>query len=284
MLRLKSIEKCQEVVRAGFQEFFDLCRHNMAHPGDLLLCQQNAFIYKGYPCVGMGNEGLDCIPKINSIVYSGIGEITEDNNYFTKYGRAFFNGTSELEKGLHQEKTTYLNIWENAFFLRVFTQVVRVLNGDNYDWSLNIGKLTPNGKSKHIREQIVKRLSISPCFQNIIKTAYVSQIRNAVAHSQYHLIQGGILYDNYQSDKYANLEGLTFEEWEQKYIYSYFVFRGLFQTLKQIKDEFYIVILKKTIEKGIPIKVSYDDGKWYETYLYPDEKGERWRFSKNLRC
>ena len=144
--------------------------------------------------------------------------------------------------------------------------------------------MTPNGKSKHIREQIVKRLSISPCFQNIIKTAYVSQIRNAVAHSQYHLIQGGILYDNYQSDKYANLEGLTFEEWEQKYIYSYFVFRGLFQTLKQIKDEFYIVILKKTIEKGIPIKVSYDDGKWYETYLYPDEKGERWRFSKNLRC
>lgn len=106
--------------------------------------------------------------------------------------------------------------------LRVFTQVVNVLNGLNYNWNLTFKNLKPNQKSEQIREGIIKLLDLSPNFQRILKDAYVGQIRNAVAHTQYHCIQGGILYDNYSpSSKYSILQGLSYEEWEKKYVYSF---------------------------------------------------------------
>lgn len=281
MLRSTSINKYEIDIRPGLQELFNLCRTNMLHAGDLLLCQQNGFIdYGGYPCVGLGEEGLNCMQKINSISMAGIGEITDDDNYFTKHGNAFFQGVSEFEKGIHREKSTYQDIWENAYFIRIFTQIVNVLNKCSYDWNLDISKLPPNGKSKHIREQIIQRLNPAPKFQQAIKIAYVGQIRNAIAHTQYHCIQGGILYDNYESDKYATLQGLSFEQWEQKYIYSYLILIGIFQTLKQINDEFYVPISMKTIGKGVPVKIPNKEQGWYETYLYPNKEGNTWRFIK----
>lgn len=281
MLRSNSISKYEIIVRQGLQELFNACKQNMAHSGDLLLCQQNGFIdFAGYPSVGVGIDGLNNLQKINSISYKGIGETTEDSNYFVKHGNAFFDGTSEFEKGIHQEKFTYLDIWENAYFLRIFTQVVNTLNGCNYDWSLDISKLPPNGKSKHIREQIINRLNFSPEFQKIVKTAYVGQIRNAIGHTQFHCIQGGIIYDNYGSDKYATLQGLSFEQWEEKYIYSYLILNGIFQTLKQLNDNFYVPLSNKTLAKGIPIKIPDGKKRSTETYLYPNEKGDVWRFTR----
>ena len=156
MLRSKSIQKYEMEVRASFQEVINLCRHNMLHVGELLLCQQNGFIdYGGNPCVGLGIEGINCMQQINFISSAGIGEITDDDNYFAKHGNSFFKGISELQSQIHCQKTTYLNIWENAYFLRVFTQVINLLNRSNYDWHLDISKLPLNGQSKHIREQIV---------------------------------------------------------------------------------------------------------------------------------
>ena len=53
----------------------------MKHSGDLLLCQQNGFIdYKGRPCVGLGDEGLNCMQQVNFISFNGIGNITDDND------------------------------------------------------------------------------------------------------------------------------------------------------------------------------------------------------------
>lgn len=279
MVRQSSVDRYEEEVRVGIQEFFDLCWRKMVHVSDLLLCQQNGFIlYDGSACVGLGEEGLNSMHIINSISYKGIGEITDDDDYFAKNGNKFHIGGSQFEKGIYQQKSTYLNVWENGFFLRVFTQLVNILNGCDYDWYLDISKLPSNGKSKHIREQIIKRLNLAPMFQQVVRTAYIAQIRNAIAHSQYHCVQGGILYDNFKSDKYVTLQGLTFDDWEKKYIYSYFIFIGLFQTLIQIKDEFYLPTSKTTLSKGIPIKVPNKDKGFYQTYLCPNEKGDIWRF------
>ena len=280
MLRSKSIWKYKIEVQVALQELFLLCKTNMPHGGDLLLCQQNGFIFRGRPCVGLGNDGLNCMQNINSIAMVGISEITDDNDYFIKNGYAFFNGLSELEKGIHREKSTYKDIWENAYFIRILTQIVNILNKCNYDWNLDISKLPPNGKSRHIREQIIQRLNIAPKFQQVVKIAYVGQIRNAIAHTQYHCIQGGICYDNYKSDKYATLQGLSFEQWEQKYIYSYFIFIGIFQALKQINDEYYVPISMKNIDKGVAVRIPNKEQGWYETYLYPNKEGNTWRFVK----
>ena len=61
---------------------------------------------------------------------------------------------------------TYMNIWENTFFLRVLTQVVNVLNSSYCDWNLIFKGLNLGEKSKRIREKIIKPLNnIAPTFQ-----------------------------------------------------------------------------------------------------------------------
>lgn len=279
MLRLNNVEKYRQEVQIGLKELFDTCRFKLLHDGDLLICQQNGFIaYNECPCVGLGEAGINCLAKINSIYRAGIGEITDDDDYFIRHGQGFCFGTSELERTIEKEKNTYLDIWENVFFLRTLTQIINILNQCNYDWSLDLSQLRPNEKSKHIREQIIHRLDLSPKFQQIIKIAYVGQIRNAIAHSQYHCVQGGILYDNYKKDKYSTLQGLSFEEWEQKYIYSFLIFKGIFSFLNDIKNEVYLKALADTHIKAIPVQVPTNTNGWRIAYLYPNETGDIWRF------
>jgi len=282
MVRQSSIDKYEREVREGLQELFNLCRYNMVHSGDLLLCQQNGFIFSDQACVGLGDEGLNSTQTINSISFKGIGGVTNDDNYFAVHGNTFLKGISDFEKEIQEQKNTYLNIWENGFFIRVFTQVVNVLNSCDYDWYLDISKLPPNGKSKHLREQIIQRLDASPKFQQIVRNTYIGQIRNAIAHSQYHCVQGGIIYDNYKSDKYATLQGLSFDDWERIYCYSFFIFIGIFQTLRQIKDQLYLPASKESLTKGIPVKVPDKENGWYQTVLFPNEKGDMWRFIQTV--
>ncbi len=66
--------------------------------------------------------------QVNFISFNGIGNITDDNDYYKKEGNNFFYGNSGLKLILFRQHITYMNIWENSYFLRVFTQVVNVLN------------------------------------------------------------------------------------------------------------------------------------------------------------
>lgn len=281
MLRLQSIQKYEFEVRNSLYELLDLCWQNKSCEGDLLLCQQNGYIDSmGNIYVGMGEEGLNCMQKINSISVPGIGEKTDDNDYFSKNGNTFFKGVSELEKSIHREKSIYLDIWENTYFLRMMTQIINILNKCDYDWYLNTSNFTPGEKSKHIRKQIIQRLNLAPKFKQIVQTAYVGQIRNAIAHSQYHIIPRGICYDNCGYDKYMTLQGLSFEDWEQKYIYSYLIFVGLFQTLQQLSEKFYVPLSQNNSNKGILVKIPNKKKGWSNTYLYPNKEGNIWRFVK----
>lgn len=281
MLRNSSINRYSSEVREGLQELYDICKCLNSDSGNLLLCQQNGFIsFDNSPTVGIGIEGLNNMQKINTLSFNGIGDMTDDDEYFRKNGNGFFNGISEFENSLNKEALRYLDIWENVFFIRIFTQVVNILNGQHYDWHLNINKLSASEKSRHIREQIIKRLIVAPKLHSIVQTAYVGQLRNAIAHSKYHCIQGGIILDNYNSDKYSILQGLSFDEWEKKYIYSYLIFIGIFEFLEQIKNDFYLPLTAKTSTGGIPILIPAEDKKWITTYIYPNEDGKIWRFTK----
>lgn len=280
MIRTKYIDQYEIEVRNGLQDFFDTAKSKMQHSGDLLVCQQNGFIgLSNRPSIGLGDEGLNNMAMLNSISLRGLGDLTDDENYFETLN-GFFDGTTEFEYLLQREKSTYLNIWESNYFLRILTQIVNLANGCKYDWNLNLSAMTPNGKNKHVREQIINRLNTIPSFQKVVTKAYNRNIRNAIAHSQYHCVKGGIWYDNFGSDKYADLQAIGFDDWEQKYCMTYFIFIGIFQTLKQFKDEFYFPISKTLNRNGIPIMIPDGRDKWIETYIYPNQNGETWRFVK----
>lgn len=250
----------------------------MYHTGDLLLCQQNGNLLDGHTSVGLGMEGLNSFQQINALGIDGIGRTTGDDDYFKTYGEGFFQGTSELEQSLQAEMRVYQAIWENDFFLRVLTQVVRVANGDRYDWQLDMYHLG-HSKSRHIQDHIIKHLDVCPKFKRAMETGYRRQIRNAVAHAQYHAVQGGIWLDNYKKNA-DEVQAIGFEEWERVYCYSYYIFIGIFEHLKGIVRQFYLPMTRKTMSGGIPVLCYFADGSWETSLLYPDKKGERWRFIK----
>jgi hypothetical protein len=46
--------------------------------------------------------------------YLGIGDTTDDRDYFVKHGNSFFSGSSDFKRGIFREKSTYLDIGENG--------------------------------------------------------------------------------------------------------------------------------------------------------------------------
>lgn len=265
----------------AFSELFNTARKKMFHSGDLLLCQQNGTMFGKDTVIGLGEEGLNSLQQINALYYNGIGKMTEDNDYFKKHGNDFFHGTSELELSIKAEMKAYKEIWENVYFLRVLTEVVRVVNGERYDWQLDMYKLG-NNKSNHIRDKIIKKLDACPKFREAMKTAYRRQIRNAEAHSQYQIIQGGIWLDNYKKVNTDEVQGICFDEWERIYCYSYLIFKGILDHLKSIVQQLYFPATLITQTGGIPILCYYYNGTWGESCIYPDKTGNTWRFQKQI--
>ena len=281
MIRLSSFEKYEEPIRLGFQHFFNNAKYKAIEISDFLICQQGGFLYNDNPCIGLGEVGINNLQKVNIIENMGSSILVQDNNYFKNNGYGIFNGTSTFEKGIITVSNMYLDIWENELFLRTLTQVIKVANGEHYDWNLDLSKINDTGKGNFIRNEVISKLVAYPELHEIIKIGYNSNLRNAIGHSQYHVIQGGIMLDNYGRNKYANIKGFTFEEWEKIVVYGWLIFRYLFSTLFQITSSF-VKLVQTTLTGGIPILIPQKDNKWSHSYIYPDITGKIWRFVKTI--
>lgn len=97
-----------------------------------------------------------------------------------------------------------------------------------------MSKLKDTGKGNFIRNEIIGGLGTYPYLQEVVKVGYNSNLRNAIGHSQYHIVQGGIWFDNFGRNKYSKSRGLSFEEWEKIIIYAWLIFRLIFSILYQL--------------------------------------------------
>ena len=217
--------------------------------------------------------------QLNQIVYPGIGKTTNDNDCFVKSRSIFFNGTTDFEQSIEEEMHRYQLIWENGYFLKTLKEISHILNGENYDWELDIDSKTKNTRSNYIKDAIITKFSKAPNFQNLLKEAYSKDLRNAITHTQYNLIQGGVVLTNIKGDNHQPFYGITFEKWEEIYSKAWFLLRYIFSGLKDIMELFYVPLTKETISGGIPILIP-NGKKWVETYAYYFERGNRWTFHK----
>lgn len=175
-------------MRIVIRELFNICKQTMKHPGDLLVCQQNGFIGLGAPSLGLGITGLNYMQQLNQIVYPGIGKTTNDNECFVNSRSISFNGTTDFEQSIEEEMHRYQLIWENGCFLKTLKEISHLLNGENYDWELDIDSKTRATRSNYIKDAILTKFSTAPKFQNLLEEAYNKDLRNAIAHTQYRLI------------------------------------------------------------------------------------------------
>ncbi len=279
MIRETFSDKYNEEVRIVIRELFNICKQTMKHPGDLLVCQQNGFIGLGAPSLGLGITGLNYMQQLNQIVYPGIGKTTNDNECFVNSRSISFNGTTDFEQSIEEEMHRYQLIWENGYFLKTLKEISHLLNGENYDWELDIDSKTRATRSNYIKDAILTKFSTAPKFQNLLEEAYNKDLRNAIAHTQYRLIQGGIVLTSIKDDNHQPFYGITFEKWEEIYSKAWFLLRYIFSGLNDIMELYYVPLAKEKISGGIPILIP-NGKKWSETYVYYFERGNRWTFHK----
>lgn len=279
MIRETFSDKYNEEVRIVIRELFNICKQTMKHPGDLLVCQQNGFIGLGAPSLGIGITGLNYMQQLNQIVYPGIGKTTNNNECFVNSRSIFFNGTTDFEQSIEEEMHRYHLIWENGYFLKTLKEISHLLNGENYDWELDTDSKTRATRSNYIKDAIITKFSKAPKFQNLLEETYNKDLRNAIAHTQYRLIQGGIVLTSIKDNNHQPFYGITFEKWEEIYSKAWFLLRYIFSGLNDIMELYYVPLAKEKISGGIPILIP-NGKKWSETYVYYFERGNRWTFHK----
>lgn len=279
MIRETFSDKYNEEVRIVIRELFNICKQTMKHPGDLLVCQQNGFIGLGAPSLGIGITGLNYMQQLNQIVYPGIGKTTNNNECFVNSRSIFFNGTTDFEQSIEEEMHRYHLIWENGYFLKTLKEISHLLNGENYDWELDIDSKTRATRSNYIKDAIITKFSKAPKFQNLLEETYNKDLRNAIAHTQYRLIQGDIVLTSIKDNNHQPFYGITFEKWEEIYSKAWFLLRYIFSGLNDIMELYYVPLAKEKISGGIPILIP-NGKKWSETYVYYFKRGNRWTFHK----
>lgn len=280
MIRESYANKYDNEVHGIIRELFNICKITMIHPGDLLVCQQNGFIGLGAPCLGMGETGLNYFKQLNQVIYPGLGTISKDDNCFIKSRSIHFDGTTEFEKSIEDEIHKYQLIWENGYFLRTLKEISHILNGEHYDWELDIDNKTKNTRSCYIKDAIIAKFSKIPKFQNLLNQAYNKDLRNAISHTQYNLVQGGIVLTNIKGDDNQPFYGISFEQWEEIYSKSWFILSYVFRGLKGIMELFYVPLIKETLSGGVPILVPDGKQKWNQTCVYYFKRDNRWIFHK----
>lgn len=274
MIRTFTLDSVGPLVAEAVRELFTNCKDNMLDDGDLLVCRQNEFIYDEKPTIGIG-DGINWLQQLNSIICAGIG-LTTDDEYFNKVKNLIFDGTTEVEKTTDDELRRYLKIWENMFFLRCLTQLAHLLNGEHYDWTLDIGSETKDGTRKfNYINGLIEKFRKSPKFYSLIKETYSNKIRNSIAHTQYVFVQDGFLFNNIKGTDESQ-SGLLFEQWERKFVISYLILIYIHQYLNAMRDQ-YLELYRSHNLPGISILVPCNNS-WESRLVFPDRSGEIWRF------
>ncbi|MFR9541986.1 MAG: hypothetical protein SNH27_08025 [Rikenellaceae bacterium] len=276
----KHIQKeCEDRVSYAYVDLFNKAYKNQLHPQDLLLLEQHAALedFKGkkHMMHGLLDDGLNSMSHINFINQSKDRYLVDDEFSFESIHIYAVDAESLLyQESVHEEKMLYLKIWENTYFLKQLTQLINLANGNPYDWELTIKIDGKHKKSDHIRNNIKQKLEkCDSQFLGIINEVYSQQIRNAIAHSQYCFIQNGIQYNNYQSDKYANIQAIGMEDWERRYTLTISLFCFFFRSLRAIHENY----VAKTLANGNVIDIR--GPKLYGNQIYECEyfdRGDRW--------
>ena len=300
MLLKETLDLVRPFCTAAMDQLFDTAFKNQAHPQDLLLVLENGTYTEKYvnhptlklsPCVvGPNTEGF--IKESEYKFYD-----TYRKNFITKEVIEFqlHNNKDKFitsyEVSVHIEMMIYLKFWESDSNLKEFYELKELALHKPYDWRFSTHDFESKDK-KHddsrnvlIREQIRDQLkNMCPLFYSEIKKIYKSQIRNAIAHSQYTLhsvnsdepLNYNISFHNFDIDpkKYAPIKSMSLDEWAI-YIHSVIMLQNEhIRCSKKYKN----IYAQKAIENNFSLHILDCNGRISNIYYY--EAFDSWRLSK----
>ncbi len=214
----------EDVIRPEMQRLIELANKNQNHQGDLLLLYVNGFYdesllgFKGRNphVVGPGLEGHSehthyrfiheyRTNNISEFSYEEYLEMVKFKN--KKYTEQQEKLKFDEEISVQAEMLIYLKFWESDLIIKRLYQLARLLDGEPYDWYFKLSsnhfvENTTGARHIIIRELIRDRIEPhSQIIADLIRNTYKTQIRNAIAHSNYWIINRRIALTNYEKNK-----------------------------------------------------------------------------------
>jgi hypothetical protein len=156
----------------------------------------------------------------------------------------------EESYSIQKEMLLYLKIWESDTFIKKLFQFAQLIQGKDYDWHFKIDdnektgdKIVTGKREIIIRKKVRNKLEKGyPHLYAALKNAYISQLRNAIAHSQYSLFGSHIQLNNYkQGSNGSPFPAFSFEEWTEKFHDSLVIYSHLGRLDTMIGDYYELI-------------------------------------------
>jgi len=131
------------------------------------------------------------------------------------------HSTDDDQYRINLELMIYTHIWESKPFLKRLYRIAHLLNGEEYDWRIEVPDMSKHDFIRsHIR-QIFKDKGFS--IWKVIKEGFHTSLRNAFAHSEYSFDtmnnHNRINLYNYGGASWE-LQAISFDEWSKRFVYS----------------------------------------------------------------
>jgi len=295
MIFKEKLESLSKEISPEFRKLVNFAWLNQTHYSDLLLIHINGFYEESVEkwnsvhekklnphVIGPGHEGHSEITHyefINKYRQSYLTSIP-----FSDYLKEFewkpenqerIDALTDIEETTIQlEMLVYLKFWEADSIIKKLYQLARIINKEYYDWYFKIANGSTGSRQKIIRELIRDKIKpFSETIYLLIKDSYKSQLRNAIAHSQYSFQGRNIHLNNYiESDPNAQIKSISFDKWIEIF-HSTLILHNSYIEMNNIINQRYGKIAMEN-DNTLSIRITDRDGKQYER---PIEYRPRWR-------
>jgi hypothetical protein len=278
MLFKETLDKFKPQVEDALDQLYNAVLGKQTHEQDLLLLEINGFYVELH-------EDPEVKKRMNLSPFvfgpGGWEYFTDHTQYrfFNFYrqqvlteGRAdYFKDFDKNEKKQHDhdimmqmELMIYLKFWESDKILKRLCHLSNLAQGKNYDWYFKIDK----DDSRHtiIREHVRDPIkNICPLYYNLLKDIYLSQIRNATAHSDFYITGTKLGFNNVDVANHAPLGQIDFQQWEERFhklilLYNGLIGRSNFYQRRYIKSQ-------EGNEYGLQIRMTKNDGTSQNSFI-----------------
>jgi len=261
------IDELQGVVAQAVEELFNAAWMNQSHPQDMLLVDQHGF-YEEFLVDKQVREHHILSPYVIGPSTIISGEITLykfidwyrqshilEKEQFERQVQSNQQAKLNEELTVQLEQSIYLRFWEADSLLKQYYQLSKLACGKPYDWHLKIPVHPREGSKQHIiRKKIRDRVKDAcPKFYTLVKGNFVSQVRNAIAHSQFYLEGRGMYFLNYSDNPsaYSSLKGMSFDEWYRMFHTTLLLHNATIKSLNTYRQHY----KEKTLDNGNRITV-----------------------------
>lgn len=307
MIFKDKLEDISNKITPEFKKLINLAWLNQTYYSDLLLIHINGFYESDIIKWNAGNS-IKLNPHVIGPGKEGHSEITH-YEFINKYRQSFIYDKPyteylrEVDRSIEKpqrietlvdiEETTiqiemliYLKFWEADLIIKKLYQLARLINKENYDWYFKILESSRDKTATGTRQEIIRnkiRDKIKPYSETIyqlIKKTYISQLRNAIAHSKYSFLGRNIHLNNYiKSDPASQLGSISFDDWVDIF-HSTLVLHNEYLDMNNFINKLYGEIASEN-DNTLTVRIIEKNNKEYKLPVEYRYKWKDWNYKQN---